>query len=319
MAFPALTQEVAYETVQALKKHGSQHKAAKALGISRATMAARLYRARQIIDSATIMSTLYEQKFSELSVRNGCVLVCSDVHCWPGPLTTAQNAFVWFASHLKPAAIVINGDLFDGTGLSRFPSSNWNKKPSVKEEVDACKRFTGLLERASPGSKRFFVPGNHDERFNRRIISEVPEFEGVEGFNLFEMFPNWTLAYRLTINPGTDGMTDVVHNWAGGIHAAYNNVLRSGISYVTGHTHRNLVRPWMDRSGLRWGVESGTLAGDGHPSSYYVAGRPVDWHPGFILLTYRDGLLLRPEHVDIHGEEVAHRGVVAAPPDFTDH
>jgi hypothetical protein len=113
-------------------------------------------------------------------------------------------------------------------------------------------------------------------------------------------------------------MTDVVHNWAGGVHAAYNNVLRSGVSYVTGHTHRNLVRPWMDRSGLRWGIETGTLAGDGHPSSYYIAGRPVDWHPGFILLTFFEGKLLRPEHVDVFdGQRVSHRGVIATPPDFS--
>lgn len=313
----SVSHEVAFETLQAYQKFGTEVKAAEALGISRSTFAHRRRRAIQILGSDVTHTLLNEQKFSELHIDDGIVLVCSDVHCWPGPFTVAQRAFIWFASQIKPTAVVINGDLFDGTGLSRFPASNWNQKPSVKQELDACKDFTSALAAASPGSKKFFVPGNHDERFNRRLIEGVPEYAGVPGFNLYDAFPEWTVAYRLTVNPEGAGMTDLVHNWAGGIHAAYNNVLRSGINYVTGHTHRNLVRPWMDRSGIRYGIETGTLTGIDHPSTYYTGGRPVDWHPGFIVLTFADGLLMRPEHVDVLDEErVAHRGVIATPPEF---
>lgn len=317
MANHPLPPDIARQTLDAYAEFGLEEKAAHALGISRATFHSRLTRARQLFDKSTNLTLLHEQRFAELHVNNGLVIVCSDVHCWPGPFTVAQRAFIWFAEHLKPAAIVINGDLFDGSDLSRFPSSNWNKKPSIRDEIDACKRFTSAVEAAAPAAKRLFVPGNHDERFNRRLVSEAPQFADLKGFNLFDHFPQWEVAYRVAVNPGSNGATDIVHNWAGGIHAAYNNVLRSGVSYVTGHTHRNLVRPWADRSGLRWGIESGTLAGVDHPSAYYIAGRPVDWHPGFVLLSYHEGVLLRPEQIDvIDDRRVSFRGTVAEPPDY---
>lgn len=317
MANHPLPPDVAKQTLEALEAHGTSADAARALGISRTTFQHRLQRARQFLDANTNLTLLQEQRFAEFHINHGSVVVCSDVHCWPGDLTTAQRAFIWFVQNIKPKMVVINGDLFDGSSLSRFPSSNWNTKPTIRQELDACVRFTTAVESVAGNAKLMFVPGNHDERFNRKLASEVSEFAGISGFNLFDYFPRWEVCYRLTVNPEGNGATDIVHNWAGGIHAAYNNVLRSGVSYVTGHTHRNLVRPWSDRTGTRWGVESGTLAGADHPSAYYVGGRPTDWHPGFVVLTYHDGMLLRPEQVDVvGGTHVSYRGVVAEPPEF---
>jgi hypothetical protein len=146
--------------------------------------------------------------------------------------------------------------------------------------------------------------GNHDQRFVRKLAEGAGEFEGVPGFDIRDHFPGWEFCYRYTVNPGKDGMTDFVHNWAGGIHAAYNNVLRSGCNYVTGHTHRLMDRPWSDRTGRRYGIETGTLIEIDGPQSYYVGGRPTDWGPGFPVLTFRNGRLMRPEYVDVIGKNL---------------
>jgi hypothetical protein len=57
-----------------------------------------------------------------LRVDTGTVLIGSDFHVWPGQLTTMQRAFIAFAKRLKPAAVILNGDVFDGATISRHPS-----------------------------------------------------------------------------------------------------------------------------------------------------------------------------------------------------
>lgn len=244
-----------------------------------------------------------ESDFCRLELDSGRVLVSSDIHVWPGVETTAMQAFILACQFMQPDAVVLNGDVFDGTTLSRFANNEFNKVPSAAEELKACvdwaERVVAAARKGNPRVRLIWVMGNHDNRYLRRLLESASGYEGVPGMDLRDHFPAWEFCYRFTVNEGQASHTDFVHNWAGGIHAAYNNVMRSGVSYVTGHTHRNLTRPWRDRTGQRYGVETGTgLEIDG-PQSYYVGGRPVDWHPGFPVLTYHRGRLLRPEHIDV--------------------
>lgn len=305
MPNPPLDPMLAIQAVNAVAQHGSQDRAARALGMSRATLQNRIRRAETLLGSDNLLSLRqHERNFIELAVEDGTVLVCSDVHAWPGEMTTAQRGFLALAKKLRPAHVVINGDLFDGAHVSRFTPKNHNQLPTVRQEIEACQAFVEAIKKASPGSPLTIVVGNHDERYTARLVERVPEYAGVQHFDIRHLFPEATWCYRLTINPGGEGMTDIVHCWAAGIHGAYNNVLRGGVNYVTGHTHRGLTRPWNDRAGRRYGVETGTLIDIDGPQAYYVAGRPVDWHPSFVVLTYRAGRLLRPEHVDVHDDGV---------------
>jgi len=89
--------------------------------------------------------------------------------------------------------------------------------------------------------------------------------------------------------------TIVKHRFAGGIHATYNNTLKSGRSIVTGHLHSLNVRAWTDYNGTRFGVDTGTLADPDHDAFDYTEDNPKDWRSGFAVLTYRKGKLLWPE------------------------
>jgi predicted phosphodiesterase len=268
------------------------------------------------------MWVLKEQEFIRLQLDNARVLVSSDIHVWPDVETTAMAAFVLACEHMKPDVVVLNGDVFDGTTISRFGPSEANKQPSPKEELEACVSWVGRVAAAARKGNRkvrlIWTMGNHDNRYVRKLVEAAAGYAGIHGMDIRDHFPEWEFCYRLTINEGEPGHTDVVHNWAGGVHAAYNNVLRSGVSYVTGHTHRSLTRPWRDRTGMRWGVETGTGMEIDGPQAYYVAGRPVDWHPGFPLLTFHKGRLLRPEHLDVLEEgEFSFRGQVVAIDEFS--
>src|SRR5690606_14916765 len=59
-------------------------------------------------------ASIDQKAIATFKIRDGMILVGSDAHIWPGELTVMQRAFLWFAKKYKPAAIVVNGDMFDG-------------------------------------------------------------------------------------------------------------------------------------------------------------------------------------------------------------
>lgn len=251
-----------------------------------------------------------EKAIASYRIENGTILIGSDAHIWPGELTTAQRAFLLFAKNFKPDAIILNGDVFDGASISRFPSIGWEKKPTVQQELEAVQDYLDKLIKASPNSKRFWCAGNHDLRLETRLAAVAPEFAGVRGIHLKDHCPGWIPCWRVDIND------DVVakHRFKNGIHAPHNNTLWAGKTIITGHLHSQKVMPITDYVATRWGVDTGTLAEPTGPQFVnYVEANPLNWRSGFGFLTFRNGRLLWPElvakfddeHVEFRGEVVA--------------
>lgn len=248
----------------------------------------------------------------KLRVDDGQVLIGSDIHVWPGQRTTMQRAFIAFAAKLKPSVVIVNGDVFDGASISRFPSIGWEAKPSVRQELEAVSDFLGDLTVAAGSAKRIWPLGNHDARFESRIAANMPEFAGVKGMHLKDHLPGWEPCWRCDIND------DVIvkHRGVGGEHADWNNTIKAGRTMVTGHDHRTGVTPFRDYNGIRWGVRCGYMGEsplDGQFVNYMEASEAVNWHPAFVLLTFKDGRLLWPELVTKHDDQsVEWRGEVIA-------
>lgn len=237
-------------------------------------------------------------------IDNGVILVGSDAHVWPGELTTAQRAFVYFCKHFSPApiGIVANGDIFDGSRISRFPMASFleSGKPTVKQELEAVQDFLSKVESNRRGARLIWTLGNHDLRYEAFLAARTPEFEGIGGFHLKDHFPMWEPCWRIDIND------DVVvkHRWHNGIHAVYNNTVKSGKTMVTGHLHSLKVTPWTDYTGNRYGVDTGCLADtDSEQTMHYTEAGPVNWRSGFAVLTFKNGKLLLPELVQKHDEQ----------------
>ena len=229
-----------------------------------------------------------------LTVKDGVVLVGSDAHIWPGPLSTAFRAFVKFASDMKPKAVIMNGDAFDGASISRHPPIGWAELPTVQDEIEACQEALGKLETAAGKARRIWTLGNHDARFETRIATAAPELAKVAGTSLQNHFPLWEPCWSAWIND------DVVvkHRFKGGLHAPQNNTLWSGRSMVTGHLHSAKVQPITDYNGTRYGVDSGCLADTfAAPFRDYIEDNPRNWRSGFCVLTFKGGMLLQPELV----------------------
>lgn len=237
-----------------------------------------------------------------LYVPDGVVLVGSDAHYWPGAATPAHRAFVLFCRALNPAAVILNGDVFDGASISRHPPIGWEKSPTVKDELAAAQARLLEIETAAPNAKKVWTLGNHDARFETRLATVASEYAGVTGVHLRDHFPAWTPAWAAWIN----GAVVVKHRWKGGIHATHNNAVGSGKTMVTGHLHSLKVTPWTDYNGTRYGVDTGTLADpDGAQFLDYTEDGPKNWRSGFAVLTFRGGRLMWPEVVHVLDSEHA--------------
>jgi len=242
-----------------------------------------------------------------MDIEKGRVIVFSDAHFWPDVTTTAYKALLEVIKEFKPTAIVCNGDAFDGAGISRHPRMDFDKLPSVKEELEACQHYMSGIEAVGKGAKLYWPLGNHDQRFTANIVNFLPAYEGVPGTSLREYFPLWQPCWSFWINEDTC----IKHRWKGGWTGGRNNAVNSGVNMITGHTHVLSAIPFNDYNGTRWGVQTGTLA-DPHGQQFnYTEDSPKDWNSGFIMLTFDRSKLLQPEMIRVWGEdEVEFRGEI---------
>lgn len=233
-------------------------------------------------------------------IQEGIVLVGSDAHYWPGYVSTAHRAFVHMTKNLKPNLIILNGDIFDGHSISRHQRIGFDGGPTVKEELETVQARLGEIEAVRPaGCILHRTVGNHDMRFEGKIANDLPQYEGVFGTVLKDHLPAWGYSWSVMINNNCM----VKHRWHNGIHAVYNNILKSGASMVTGHLHSLKVTPWTDYNGDRFGVDTGTMSALGGAQYLYLEDNPVNWRAGFAVLTFKDGQLMPPELVHVINED----------------
>lgn len=230
----------------------------------------------------------------DLAIENGTVVVFSDAHFHPDTRTTAFRAMLALIRELRPVAIINNGDAFDGASVSRHPRIGWDKQPSVAAELKAVDERLIEIEQAAKGAQLLWSLGNHDARYETCLAASAPQYEGVHGFSLKHHFPRWKPCWSVWVNDETV----IKHRWHNGVHATYNNTLKSGVTIVTGHLHRLKIEGFSDYRGRRWGVDTGTLA-EPYATSFihYTEGNPVNWASGFVVMTWQNGRLLTPELV----------------------
>ena len=299
--------------IDALKRLGSPTRVAKELEMDITTVYKRRDRIQKKLGitlpsfnarQESVVKTIIPENKRIISheVENGTVFVASDCHYWPGEVTVAHKAFVALLTEFKPKTIVLNGDVFDGSRISRHEPLMGTNPPTPKQEIEACQDRLDEIRNASKNARCFWTFGNHDVRLHRYIAVNAPELSDFQG--LFDYFPGWLTGWRVDIND------DVVikHRWHNGQHATYNNTLKSGRSIVTGHLHQLKVTPWSDYNGRRWGVDTGTLAEPYGEQFVYTEGNPVNWCSGFAVLTFRNGKLLPPELCEVIDGEAYFRG-----------
>lgn len=274
---------------------------ARQLGINERGVHARRKRLERVLglkigtpqgDSRT-RQTVYPGRL-ETSLTDGIIIVGGDAHYWPGHPSTGHRAFVKFIKKLKPKIVVVNGDVFDGAQVSRHPSVNWDQNPSVIDELETCQARMHEIAKASGKANLFWTLGNHDARFESRLVQVAPEYAGVHGTRLQDHFSErWRPCYSVFIN----NQIVVKHRYKGGPNAPYTNTVFAGKTIVTNHLHSAKVIPFTDYNGTRYGVDTGCLADLNGKQFTYGEDNPVNHRSGFAVITIRKGKLLYPELV----------------------
>jgi UDP-2,3-diacylglucosamine pyrophosphatase LpxH len=238
-----------------------------------------------------------------LPLKFGIVIVGSDLHAWPGQRPTAFRAFLKFCKELKPAAVIMNGDAFDGASISRHPSIGWEKVPSVIEELGAVQDRLREIEDAAPRARLLWPAGNHDIRYETRLAAVAREYSKVSGFHLKDHFsPRWTPCWSVWLN------NDVVVK-----HRAKRNAARfAGKTMICGHTHALAVTPFTDYNGTRFDVNTGCLADPNGPQFVnYSEDSAKDHRAGFVVVTIHKKKLLDVELVRVLSpNELVYRGSI---------
>ena len=160
-------------------------------------------------------------------IKNGLILIASDCHYFPGVITRAHLAFIKLCRELKPRTVVMNGDVFDGSQISRWPRIGGDNQPTVKQELETCQDRLSEVERACIGAEFIWTLGNHDARFETRLAAEAPEYQGIKGFALKDHFPRWKPCWSFFVNENTV----IKHKFKGGIHAGMGTLLSVMAAY----------------------------------------------------------------------------------------
>lgn len=324
MSTPRSDQALLIETVRVWRENGcnSVH-ASRALGIPRPTFQSRMESARARGIEGAVADSLKTWECREAwtyakelagDIDTGVVISASDAHIWPGRETLAYRALIEVTKaigrHVK--LLDSNGDWLDGARTNRHPPHGWNWRPGAVEELECVAAHLHKWEMACGNAKprRVYKIGNHELNFERRLVMQAKEYEGMKGLRLEDHFPQWEMAWSLMLNRSTGHQTMLKHRHAGGIHAGYNNTVKAGITTVTGHTHSLEAKPHGDYRGRRWGVQSGCLADPHGPQFEYAENAPGPMCAGFAVLTYKEGRLLPPELCEVIDGRAYFRGQV---------
>jgi hypothetical protein len=299
MAQAPNTRQELEAAVAAYVKCASGRQAARSLDIPYMTFYNRLEAARRSgMHVPDKQATPDAKGRVEIDMINGCGIVGSDAHYWPGEPSTAHRAFCYLAKKLKPAFVVMNGDATDLPRVSRHPPPGWTRMVEVKDELEVTAERLGEIAKAAGKAKRYWPWGNHDQRFEVYLASHAAEVAGVFGTRLRDHFPDWEPCWSVFVNNRPGGLV-IKHRFKGGIHAAHNNTVTAGRSICTGHLHSQKITPYTDYNGTRYGVDAGCMADIYGPQFQYLEDNQRNWRSGFAVFTWENGVMLPPELVTV--------------------
>jgi molecular chaperone GrpE len=187
------------EFINLWNKFGSANEISKASGMSLRGVNARRRKIEektgQILAGISSRSPDFKVTYPDNGVRTkveldkGVIMVASDCHYWPGVISAAHKAFVHLIKQIKPKIIIINGDVFDGAGISRFPAADWQALPTVKQELEACQDRVNEIESATELSI--------EEKLQEDLANEKDKF--LRLFAEFENFKRRTAKERIDL------------------------------------------------------------------------------------------------------------------------
>ena len=180
--------------------------------------------------------------------------------------------------------VIINGDLLDFYQLSKFQKDP--RKRSVADELEATRQYLDVLAQYI-GKRIFYKLGNHDERYEKYLMTKAPELLGISEFRLDILLKlgekkieyitdkRKIMAGGLTILHGHElNMKSVI------VNPARSLFLKAKVSSLCSHLHIPSHHPGKRIDGHIIGCWSTGHLGDESP--HYAPYN--EWMPGFAII-----------------------------------
>jgi UDP-2,3-diacylglucosamine pyrophosphatase LpxH len=237
--------------------------------------------------------------------EDGATILASDIHV-PLHNVRAFDALVQFVEQQPKGYIkrlVLAGDVFDGTNLSRYDklSRSDGHSGDLGDEMAMGRSHINALVRAIPDGEHWIQSGNHELgrlhralAANRGIPAEPLEMEALLKFYEYDDRLKFYPHRKLSIGRGDQGTVEIIHGEKYNKHTAAtilaDNLYRN---IVQGHTHRPQTFWIKGRFGMV----------NGHLHDLAKAGYAVDpdWSAGFSILEHWDnGRFVNPYFVRVN-------------------
>ena len=217
----------------------------------------------------------------------------------------AWEVFLSAIDFLKPDGVTLGGDILDLAMISSF-----TKKPSVgyrqmKIDIEwAREEVLGRINTIAPDATKTLILGNHEgERWERYLWERCPEIAEFDCLTMDSLLGlqemGWRFepdGYDLIENVLTIQHGDRHTNAIGGASAmsARKEMMDTGLSGVSGHTHHLGKFYRDDNAGYRAWLEAGCLCDRDLMRKARVTARKrgrkkEDWHLGFAVIYHKVG------------------------------
>lgn len=215
-------------------------------------------------------------------------LIISDVHV-PNHSIYAVTEAVRKGLHFGVDTVIMNGDIMDNGRISDHAPDRKSRVRSWKYELDATRQFLTWMRTTFPKARIVYKYGNHEQRFDRRIMAKLQEVEEVDEFNLHELqgLRNQGIEYVEEWRLIKAGQLYILHGHemrAGTAIPGRNVRMKAHDNIVIGHVHRT-----SEDSAKRIG--GSTFAGwsTGCLCSLWARWAPTNqWNHGYALVEWAD-------------------------------
>jgi predicted phosphodiesterase len=209
----------------------------------------------------------------------------SDTH-FPYYDQNALYAAIEYLIQWKPTCILLDGDIIDCYFLSK-----WEKDPrkrKFKYELDMLKEFLRQLRELFPRVRIVYKLGNHEDRYQARILSRMPELIDIEQTTFESLIDAQKLNIEVVSNKRVikAGKLNIIHGHelphgiAAPVNPARGFFLKTKANVIGGHHHQTSDHSEADLNANVIGAWSVGCLCDLHPE--YA---PINkWNHGFAAI-----------------------------------
>ena len=182
--------------------------------------------------------------YSKVIVNEKRIGILSDIH-FPYYDRVALEAAIKYLIDWKLDCLILNGDIIDCYHLSSFEKDK--RQRSFKYELDMLKNFFEQLRELFPTQRIIYKIGNHEERYEKQILANVPELIELEYFHFENVIKS--NEFNIEVVKGKRvilvGKLNVIHGhelprgMAAPVNPARGFFLRTRASTIGGHHHQS--------------------------------------------------------------------------------